>query len=114
MTEVSAKELKNTIKVIKAIKKLGVRKLKLGTLEFELAENTLAPNAAFKASTKKQKAEIDKQKVQLEFNSASDDLSVMHVEDPVGFERALIEQDIDDTDEISEGKIEEARHSQID
>lgn len=101
--------IKEVVKLIRAVKKLGVISMKLGTLEFVLNAETLAPRYALKVS----KEEIDdvdlKNQYQLDFDSAKEELQTMHVEDPLGFERALSENDLEDGSlDGSEGKIEEA------
>jgi uncharacterized protein YlxW (UPF0749 family) len=114
MTEI---ELKSLIKVIKATKKLGVTKLKVGTLEFELKasdeneneKQSRAYRPALKVSKKKAQEQDDRNQLQLNFNDAQQDLSTMHVEDPAGFERALIEQEIFDDDSAGE-QFEEAHN----
>lgn len=102
MTE---KELKFAIKVIKQARKLGVIKLKLGTLEFELQNQNEQPRVhrpTFKVSAKKI-AELDeKNQLQMELNSAEDDLSTMHIEDPSGFEQAMVEKELEDGTELEE------------
>ncbi len=89
-------ELKDAIKLIKIAKKLGVRSMKVDNLEFELAETTLAQSGpALKVSKREIKRVVEKNEAQMDFDSAKDDLSIMHVEDPLGFEQALIENELD-------------------
>jgi hypothetical protein len=110
MIEFSAKDVKNFEKLAKSAKKLGVISVKLGNLEFSFAANfeSLAPRPAFKAS-KKEQAEVDQRNVdQLEFDAVKDELAIMHVEDPHGFEQALIENQFED--DASEGKLEETHN----
>jgi hypothetical protein len=101
MTDLS---FKNLVKTIKIAKKLGVRSMKIGSLEFVLAD-TLARGDAYKIPKKKRDEVALKNLDQLDFESAKDDLSTMHVEDPVGFERALIENEL--KDDSRGGSIEE-------
>lgn len=114
MTE---EELKNLIKVIKAVKKLGVKSLKMGTLEFEIAtiseQNELrADRPAFKPSKKKVEEKVEKDQLQLEMDTANDSLSTMHVEDPAAFEEAIVQQAISDPEETSSGDILEEAYYQ--
>lgn len=91
------------IKLIKASRKLGVTKLKFGTLEFELDhEKPRASGPALKASKKEIAAQEEKNQLQFNMNEAKDDLSTMHVEDPSGFERAIVEGELDGGDIIEE------------
>ena len=97
-------ELKDAIKVIKAVKKLGVTKMKFGTLEFEIGPiEPRAVRPAFKVSEKEIEDMDAKNQLQWKFDEAKDDIASMHVEDPVGYERAIIEQELED----GEGNIEE-------
>lgn len=107
---IDAKELRNMIKVVKTAKKLGVKSMKIGTLEFSFTEDsdTHAPRPAFKRSSK-QVPDHEHQKIQDTFDSVKDDLSVMHVEDPRGFENALIENLLED--DAREGMLEETHTS---
>lgn len=95
MTEMKLKEV---IKIIKTAKKLGVTKMKLGTLEFELQfeqQNTRASRPALKVS-KKTIASLDEiNQLQLDLDGAQDDISTMHVEDPEKFEQAIVERELD-------------------
>lgn len=95
MTE---KELKFLLKVIKSTQKLGVKCLKFGSIEFELYDSespVTRVRPTFKA-TKKAIAESEEQSdAQMRFDEARDEIAVMHVEDPVGFEQALIEKELD-------------------
>lgn len=108
MNELTAKDLKLALKVIKAAKKLGVTKLKIGTLEFEIASQNSdeheprVSRPTSKASAKKIAETNARSKDQAEFNDANEELSVMHVEDPAKFEQALIENDFADGGEIIE------------
>jgi hypothetical protein len=87
---------KDALKIIKQAKKLGVISMKIGNLEFELADNTLARSRPALKVSKKEIVESDsKNQAQFDFETAKDELSVMHVEDPMGFERALIETELD-------------------
>ena len=104
MTE---EDLKLAIKAVKAAKKLGVRTFKLGTLEFELEEKTPRGRPALKVSRKEQDRLSDEQLSLFKAKKAQDELSTMHVSDPLGFERAIIENDL--IDGISSGEdIEKA------
>ena len=89
-------DIKQAFKIIKAAKKLGVISMKIGTLEFELDPAQSRP--ALKVSEKKIRASDEKNELQMKFNTSKEDLSVMHVEDPSGFEAALIEKELDDID----------------
>lgn len=116
--DITTKQLKNTIKVVKAMKKLGIKSMRIGTLEFSFADE-LARGPAFKRSSR-QKIDAEKQRLQDLSDGANEDLSVMHVEDPKAFEDALIENELDDvatdvTDtELREGNIEETQLSGTD
>jgi hypothetical protein len=104
MTEI---KLKDAIKVIKAAKKLGVISMKLGTLEFELSNEPRAARPALKVSKKEIAKQTDRADAQMQFDDAKEDLSVMHVEDPSGFERALIDQELEDDTSVGGEQIEE-------
>jgi hypothetical protein len=106
MTE---KELKFALKVVKQAKKLGVSKLKFGTLEFELFDNE-SPRArpTFKVSKKEVAIQGVKAEEQMKFQAAMHELETMHVEDPMGFERAIVESDL--IDDNSGDNLEETRH----
>lgn len=109
-------ELKDLIKVIKEMKKLGVKHLKMGTLEFEIAteqeniEKLRADRPAFKPSKKTVEEANKKNALQLEMNTAQDDLSTMHVEDPLAFEQAIVEQAVDDIEESRGDIFEETQY----
>jgi hypothetical protein len=107
--EMTEMKWKDAIKVIKTAKKLGVTKLKFGTLEFEIENGEpCAPRNASKIP-KKKIAEAEAQNAaQLAFDEAKLDLSVMHVEDPAGFEQALIEKELDDDPSAGEQLEEKA------
>lgn len=115
MIEIDNKQVKKALKLIKDAKKLGVISMKLGTLEFSFAESeeTLAPRGAFNPTKKNKAAALaskEKAESQLEFDSAKDELGIMHVEDPAGFERAMVENDLQDA---SEGNLEETHNSSV-
>lgn len=98
MNEMKPKE---ALKFIKDCKKLGVTSGKFGNLEFELTPGVpRAPRPALKASKKQIAATEATSLAQSNFDQAKEQLSMMHVEDPVGFEQALIEN------ELSEGSGE--------
>jgi hypothetical protein len=102
-------ELKGAIKLIKAVKKLGVIRMKMGTLEFELSENFRADRPALKMSKEKIAKAEELHQLQMRFNEVNEDLSTMHVEDPSGFERAIVEQEL--SGELSSGdNIEETQN----
>lgn len=94
MTDVNETNIANILKLIKGSKKLGVISLKIGSLEFVL-QNSLAPGRASKTAKKRQ-IQLEQTKAQNEFDVASDELGIMHVEDPVGFEQGLIQNDLID------------------
>jgi len=100
---------KVAFKIIKQAKKLGVISMKLDNLEFELASSS-ASGPTLKVSKKEIDESFDRNQAQFDFDTAKDDLSVMHVEDPFGFEQALIEKELD-TD--SEDKIEETHDQPV-
>ena len=108
------KDLKAAIKVIKAMKKLGVISLKLGTLEFTLQDKHPASRPTLKVSKPKLKLMAEQNQAQLDYDDAKDDLSVMHVEDPRAFEQAIIERELTADDEIAEGTLEETQNIKID
>lgn len=101
MTE---KELKMALKSIKAAKKLGVTYMKIGNIEFKLSNKSFpsASRIASKVSAKK----LADNKLENENSNLSerikDDVSTMHVEDPLGFERSMIENLIGDSREAFE------------
>lgn len=102
-------ELKYAIKVVKAAKKLGVIRMKLGSLEFELGrDEPRLRQVPLKISRKNIAAADERNRLQMDLNDANDDLSVMHVEDPSGFERALIDKELDD-DGTGGDQLEEAQ-----
>lgn len=88
---------KDALKLIRAVKKLGVTSMKFGTLEFELSDEPRATRPALKVSRKKLAEATEQNEVQGNFETAKDDLSVMHVEDPAGFERAIADQELGDS-----------------
>lgn len=95
------KELKFAIKAVKAAKKLGVLSMKLGTLEFTLSprdEGTRVGRATLKVSAKEKSATAKENQLKLLSDELKDDLSTMHLEDPLGFEQAQIENLIVDDD----------------
>ena len=107
-------ELRQTIKVVKAMKKLGVISMKLGTLEFILQEKHPASRPTLKVSKPKLKLMAEQNQAQLDFDEARDDLSVMHVENPSAFEQAIIERELTADDETTEGTLEETQNIQVD
>lgn len=105
-------DLKTAIKVIKAAKKLGLKSMRLGTLEFEFSnEESPRTRPTLKVSKKNIAKQELARKGQLEFSDAMRELETMHVEDPVGYERAIIENDLIDTDDSGEEEIAEVQHS---
>lgn len=102
-------ELKHAIKVIRAAKKLGVTSMKLGTLKFELGDREpRVSRPTLKVSAKKCAEIAEKNQLQMDFSEVTEELSTMHVEDPVGFEQALIDKELED---VEGGEIEEAQSS---
>lgn len=89
MTE---KDLKFALKVIKSAKKLGVKSMKLGNIEFEFGseQNTRVGQHTLKLSAKS-KAQAEETKLSLVSGSIRDEVSTMHLEDPLGFETAMVE-----------------------
>lgn len=106
------KELACLLKFIKQVKKIGVISIKLGTLEFELDNSAHRP--ASKVSKKLIEKQANQNQAQADFDEAKDDLAVMHVEDPGGFERALIEREIDDDTLPEVTPLEETQSRQTD
>lgn len=109
MSDLSAVD---AISLIKVAQKYGVSKLKFGTLEIELDqvdldENTRASRPALKVSKKEIVEQEKSAQLQMDFDLAKEQLATMHVEDPVGFEQAIIENEL-----TSDGgeKFEEAQH----
>ncbi len=102
MTIDQKNELDFITKLIKESKKNGVKRLKMDKIEFEIdtdqAQNTRA-RPALNVSKEKIEEQDEKNSLQLEMNTATDDLSTLHVEDPVAYEQALIENAIKDQDE---------------
>lgn len=115
----SEKELKTTLKLIKAAKKLGVISMKIGQLEFVFenrnieTNQTLAPRRAFNPSKKEIIKIAEQTKDQSEFDLVKDDLAVMHVEDPQAFEQALIENDLEDSDELMREGIDGVQETRL-
>ena len=110
--EMTETEFKMAIKVIKAAKKLGVKRLSLGTLEFELSDVALEPprsRTAFKVSKKVISKQQSDDREQLVLTSALDDLATMNVDDPAAFENAIIENELFDGEHIGDG-IEETQN----
>ena len=87
------KDLKFALKVMKSAKKLGVTSMKFGTLEFEFSpsQDTRVGQHTSKLSAKKVRENEKETALTLVSNELRDDLSTMHLEDPLGFERALVE-----------------------
>ena len=85
--------------LIKIAQKCGVTKLKFGTLEVEFEsfeENPARPRPALKVS-KAKIAVVEKQlRLEQQFSDVKDQLSTMHVEDPAGFEAAIVSKQIED------------------
>ena len=84
--------------LIKIAQKCGVTKLKFGTLEVEFGneENPARPRPALKVS-KAKIAVVEKQlALEQQFSDVKDQLSTMHVEDPAGFEAAIVSKQIED------------------
>ncbi len=112
MTEMNPKM---ALKFIKDAKKLGVTKGKLGTLEFELTDETTnqqtrAPRPAFKVSKKDIAAADQQVSVQSQYDDARDELSTLHVEDPAAFEQAMIDKELEDEPSSGEISFEEAQN----
>jgi len=89
-------ELKDAIKVIKAAKKLGVISMKLGTLEFVLSNEPRVSRSTLKVSAKTIAKQDEKNELQMKLGDSREALSTMHVEDPLGFEDALIQKVLSD------------------
>lgn len=90
-------DIKLAIKVIRQAKKLGVKSMKLGTLEFELLEvekKTPRPRPTLKVSKKVIEQQQADDVEQFELTAAMDELATMNVEDPVAFETAIIENEL--------------------
>jgi hypothetical protein len=94
----------SAIKLIVACRKNGVTRLKFGTLEIELDHNdetkirTRASGPALKASKEEIIAQEERSQLQFQLNEAKDDLSTLHVEDPMAFEKAIVENELVDQD----------------
>lgn len=102
---------KDAISFMRAAKKLGVIYAKFGTLEFRLqlpgvmpGEN-LRTRPPLKMSDEEIIAADERNQLQMDFDEVKEDLSVLHVEDPVGFEQAMVENLLEDA---AGGNIEEA------
>lgn len=93
LTDIS---IKDAMKVIRAAKKLGVTSMKLGTLEFELSDEPRVSRPTLKVSAKKIAEQNIKNQLEMDFSEVKDELSTLHVEDPVGFEQALIDGQLDE------------------
>lgn len=104
-TKMTTMKPKDALKLIRAVKKLGVTSMKFGTLEFELSTEPCAQRPALKVSKKKILEQQEQNDVQENYETAKDDLSVMHVEDPAGFEQAIADQELGDS---GGEKLEEA------
>lgn len=98
-TEMKPKDIE---KVLKLAQKFGVTKIKIGTLEAELVHVPRAVRPAFKASKKKIREVEEQNDAQLQFDDAKEELAVMHVEDPAGFEAALIDKELVDAPDAGE------------
>jgi hypothetical protein len=109
VTEMTEKELKFALKAVKAARKLGVISMKLGSLEFELDPSrddgsTRVRRSTSKVTAKRMTEESEDAQLSLEIGRIKSDLSTMHVEDPLGFERGLIENVIGDGGDDFEAK----------
>jgi hypothetical protein len=104
MTEEQKNELNFITKIIQTAKKNGVKRLKMDKIEFEIdqAQEITRARPALKVSKEKLEEIDEKNSLQLEFNQATDDLSTLHVEDPMAYEQALIENAIKDEDNGAE------------
>lgn len=112
MTE---EERKNLIKVMQAAKKLGVKRLKMDTLELEIdtnPEELRADRPAFKPSKQEVEETNEQNDLQLSMDVANDTLSTMHVEDPSAFEQAIVENALHDEQTTSSGDILEEAYYQ--
>lgn len=97
MSEIPVNEL---CELIKVSQKCGVSKLKFGTLEVEFEnfeEEPARPRPALKVSKKKIEAQTKQLALEQQFSDVKDELSTMHVEDPAGFEAAIVSRQIEDT-----------------
>jgi hypothetical protein len=110
--EMTETDFKLAIKVIKAAKKLGVKRLKLDTLEFELSDVAPVPPRP-RTALKVSKEQIIKQQTddseQLKLSGALDDLATMNVDDPAAFEAAIVENELFDGDHIGD-ELEETQN----
>lgn len=111
MTELKTKDI---ITISSKLKKLGVSKFKFGTLEVEFIQTdenqTRAPRPALKVPKKVIAEQNERNKLQMELDQAKDDISVMHVEDPEGFEQAIIERELTETSGQPGGEQVEEAH----
>lgn len=101
---------KAVLKFMKDCKKIGANKVKLDTLEFEFSgENLAQTRPASKVSKKKIAETTEQTEIQEQFDLAKAELANLHVADPVAFESAMIDQEIED-DKSAGLELEETRH----
>ncbi len=104
MTDIHQLEGINTkrlTEVLKKLKKCGVTKIKLGTLEIELNKKdeqitTRALRPALKVSKREIENQEKRQDAQIQLDDSKEELSTLHVENPLAFEQALVDQQIED------------------
>lgn len=92
--------LKEIEKLVKLCKKSGVSSLKLGEIEINLSEAaSFDSKPRFKArASAKGKSEEERGQLQAQLNTASDTLETLHLEDPLAYERLLLEGELRETE----------------
>jgi hypothetical protein len=101
-----AKKLKEITKIIRVLKKNGVKSYKNGDLEIVLEDpaidfssDTSKPKPRYsRKSDKIAESELNKEVVE----TREDQLAMMNIEDPAMFEQLLLERDLEDADRDKE------------
>lgn len=94
--------LKELAKLIKICKTEGVSSLQYGEIQLSMVapeKPSMTPAPQARGSAKKALEVSEKQDLQTQFDLARESIEVMHVEDPVGFEQALINGELDEAKE---------------
>jgi len=89
MEKKSIKEMKDLEKTLKLCVKLGVSEIKFGDTHVIFGEVSKQPRKPRKAVVKEQVESAYKADLQAQYDEVMEDLSVSHIEDPLGYENAI-------------------------
>lgn len=88
--------IKELEKVLKICVKLGISEIKLADTHVIFGEASKLPRKPRKAARREQQEVADKAYLQQTFNEVTSEIETSHLEDPVGYEEALLAGELGD------------------